>query len=286
VTAVLVLETVTKRFPAQRLGTRGIKTLALHPRAWLRRPETSCVTAVDAVSLEVRAGEIVGLIGANGAGKSTLLELAAQILEPSSGRVTVHGRCSTQLGLGIGFASELSGRRNAILNGVLLGLRRAEVERALGDIVRFAGLEHVIDQPLRTYSSGLQMRLGFAVAIHARPQLLLVDEVLAVGDLEFQTECLERIRALRAGGTAILVASHSLELIESLCDRALLLERGRVSACGAPADVVTRYEARKLAESGERGAASAAAAAAAHAARRAARAARVAVERGSREGTC
>jgi ABC-type polysaccharide/polyol phosphate transport system ATPase subunit/predicted dehydrogenase len=234
------LTDVTKRFRAQRVRT-GVKDALLSPRSWLRPGPAHEIVALAGVSLELARGETLGVIGRNGAGKSTLFSIVAGILPATSGRVEVHGRVSPLLGLGIGFSQELSGRKNAILNGVLLGLRREEIEAALPEIVEFSGLGDFIDQPLKTYSSGMQMRLGFSVAIHAEPELLLVDEVLAVGDAEFNARCIERIRALRAAGTTILLASHNLVSIESMCDRAICLEAGRVAAEGTPREVLARY---------------------------------------------
>jgi len=240
---------VTKRFAATPMRS-GVKDVFLDPRAWLHPPPATEFTALDGVSLTLAKGESLGVIGRNGAGKSTLFSIVAGILAPSGGRVEVNGRVSPFLGLGVGFSQDLSGRKNAILNGVLLGMQRREIEAALPAIIDFSGLGDFIDQPLKAYSSGMQMRLGFAVAIHAEPELLLIDEVLAVGDAEFNARCLERIRLLRAAGTTILLASHNLQSIESICDRALCLEAGRVVAEGTPRDVLARYRSLLAARAG------------------------------------
>jgi len=230
-----------------------VKDVFLDPRGWLHPPPAPEFTALDRVSLTLAKGESLGVIGRNGAGKSTLFSVVAGILAPSSGTVEVNGRVSPFLGLGVGFSQDLSGRKNAILNGVLLGMRRSEIEAALPEIIAFSGLGDFIDQPLKAYSSGMQMRLGFAVAIHAEPELLLIDEVLAVGDAEFNARCIDRIRGLRAAGTTILLASHNLLSIESMCDRAICLEAGRVVAEGTPQDVLARYRALLGARGGAKG---------------------------------
>lgn len=237
----IALERVSKRFRSERRSSRGFKALLLDPRTWMRAAQATEVRALDALSLEVARGETLGLIGRNGAGKSTLLAIVAGILAPTTGTVRVEGRISPILGLGVGFCAELSGRENVVLGAILLGMRRAEAEASLAGIVEFAGLGAVIDRPFKTYSSGMQMRLGFAVAAHASPDVLLIDEALAVGDAEFHERCLERIRSLRAAGVTILVASHGLATLEAICDRAVLLDDGRLVEAGAPRTVIARY---------------------------------------------
>lgn len=197
--------------------------------------------ALRHVSFQVRQGEAVGLVGANGSGKSTLLQLAAGVLRPAEGRVRVAGRVSPLIELAAGFDPELSGRDNVFLNGALLGRPRHEMARRLDRIVEFAELAEFIDLPVKNYSSGMYARLGFAVAVDVEPEILIVDEVLAVGDERFQAKCMERIRAIRAGGTTLLYVSHSMEQVTALCDRVIVLHRGRVLHDGGADEAFRRY---------------------------------------------
>ena len=197
--------------------------------------------ALRHVSFQVRQGEAVGLVGANGSGKSTLLQLAAGVLRPAEGRVRVDGRVSPLIELAAGFDPELSGRDNVFLNGALLGRSRQEMARRLDRIVEFAELAEFIDLPVKNYSSGMYARLGFAVAVDVEPEILIVDEVLAVGDERFQAKCMERIRAIRATGTTLLYVSHSMEQVTALCDRVIVLHRGRLLHDGAPEEAIRRY---------------------------------------------
>lgn len=237
----LVLRDVTKIFPAGLQLQAGFKALVVNPRLIFNRHAGGGFAAVEAVSFTIMKGETFGIIGRNGAGKSTLLGLMSGILRPTSGSVFVHGRVSPLLELGVGFTPDLTGRENAVLNGVLLGLRKRDVERYMSSIVEFSGLQGFIDQPLKTYSSGMQVRLGFAIAIHARPDILLVDEVLAVGDAEFQKKCLDRIARLREHGVTIVFVSHDLSTVEAICDRAAWIDHGRLISVGTASEVVERY---------------------------------------------
>ncbi len=185
---------------------------------------------------------MVGLIGRNGAGKSSLLRLVGGIGKPNEGQIFTEGRLGALIDLGAGFHPDLTGRENVNLNAVIGGFRRREVNSILDDIVNFAELEAFIDSPLRTYSSGMQLRLAFSVVVYLRPQVLLVDEVLAVGDLGFQQKCLERIQHLRSEGTAILFVTHNLDQAQKSCDRIAWLEKGSIAAYGSPAEVVTAYQ--------------------------------------------
>ncbi|MBL7496843.1 ABC transporter ATP-binding protein [Frankia sp. CNm7] len=191
--------------------------------------------ALRDVNVEISRGQTVGLAGANGSGKSTLLKVLAGILRPTSGRVEVNGRIASLLELGAGFNGELSGRDNVYLNASLLGLTKRETDRLFDSIVDFAELRHKIDDEVKHYSSGQYVRLGFAVAVHVDPDILLVDEVLAVGDEAFQRKCLAKIDEFRSQGRTILFVTHSLDLIENMCDRVVVLESGRVIHDGAPA---------------------------------------------------
>lgn len=198
-------------------------------------------TALDGVTFEVPRGATFGVIGENGSGKSTLLKLAAGITRPTSGRVEVEGRVSALIELGAGFHPEISGRENVAINGIMLGLTRREVEARFDEIVRFAELEPFIDAPVKTYSSGMYARLGFAVAINVDPDVLLIDEVLAVGDEAFTRKCLDKISEFRRRGRTILLVTHSLGLAAKMCDEVLWLRAGRVAGRGDPQRVVDAY---------------------------------------------
>ncbi len=202
--------------------------------------EDSIAALVD-ISFAVEKGESVGLIGSNGSGKSTLLKTVAGILKPTSGKVIVDGRVAALIELGAGFHPEISGRENVYINGAVLGLNRREIDSRFDDIVEFSGLASFIDEPVKNYSSGMYVRLGFAVAIHTDPDILMVDEVLAVGDEAFSHRCLRRIEEFLASGKTLLLVSHSLSLIEEICDRVLWLEAGKLKASGLPRRVVDAY---------------------------------------------
>ncbi|HEY76458.1 MAG TPA: ABC transporter ATP-binding protein [Thermoflexia bacterium] len=233
-------ESVSKRFTLHHERARSFQELALH---LLRRNEHSREEfwALRDVSFTVEQGETVGLIGPNGAGKSTVLKLISRIIEPTSGRIVVDGRVGALLELGAGFHPDLTGRENIYLNGSILGLSRAEIRRKLDDIIGFAELERFIDVPVRHYSSGMYVRLGFSVAVHTEPDILLVDEVLAVGDAAFQRKCLERIDDLRRQGVTILFVSHAPEAVRSICSRAIWLDQGQLVDDGPAEGVVLRY---------------------------------------------
>jgi lipopolysaccharide transport system ATP-binding protein len=203
--------------------------------------------ALRDVNLDVPRASSLGVIGRNGAGKSTLFKLLAGITAPSAGRIVLHGRVAALIEVGSGFHPELTGRENVFLSGSLLGMKRREIALKLNRIVEFAGVERFIDTPVKWYSSGMYVRLGFAIAAHLEPHILLVDEVLAVGDAEFQGRCLQRIQELKAQGTTNLFISHDLTAIERLCDSAVLLEGGEIVSRGAPADVVATYHRRIIA---------------------------------------
>ena len=236
---------VTKIYRGHNQATLGLKHLLLRlpevAREARRRTE---VRAVQDVSFEIPFGEWTAIIGPNGSGKSTSLGLMAHVLAPNGGTVETYGRISPLLELGAGFHPELTGSENILLNGVLLGLSRSEVRDRFDDIVAFSGLGDRIERPVRTYSSGMVARLAFAVAVHVEPEILLVDELLSVGDEPFQRRCLEKMRDFHAAGVTIVVVSHTLVLVEALCDRALLLDQGELVADGPPGAVVEKYRAR------------------------------------------
>ena len=198
--------------------------------------------AVRDVSFEVERGEALGIIGHNGAGKSTILKLLANITSPTKGEITIQGRLSALIEVGSGFHPELTGRENIYLNGSILGMRRREITTKFDSIVDFAGVSQFIDTPVKRYSSGMYVRLGFSIAAHLDPDILLLDEVLAVGDAAFQAKCIRRISELKANGTTIVFISHDLGAVERLCDRALLLQHGEIAASGATRDVVAEYQ--------------------------------------------
>ena len=197
--------------------------------------------ALRGISFDVAPGEMLGVIGHNGAGKSTLLQLLGKVAHPNEGRIKMRGRIGALLDLGAGFHGDLTGRENVFVTAIVAGLLRREVARRFDHIVAFAELEAFIDNPVRTYSSGMLMRLAFSVAVHTDPDILLVDEFLSVGDLSFQTKCLNRIADMKARGCAIVLVSHNADLVKRLCDRALWLKQGTVVAYGDPTVVVGQY---------------------------------------------
>src|SRR5438128_7035814 len=184
------------------------------------------IWALDDVSFEVRRGEVLGLIGSNGAGKSTLLKVLSRITEPTGGRVLLSGRVGSLLEVGTGFHPELTGRENIYLNGTILGMRRTEIDRRFDEIVTFSGMSKFLDTPVKRYSSGMQVRLAFAVAAHLQPEILLVDEVLAVGDAEFQARCHARVLEIMRSGRSVLFVSHDVNSVARLCTRTVLLKDG------------------------------------------------------------
>ena len=215
---------VSKKFTSYHRRATSLK------ERLVRREQTEADVfwALQNVDLQVRRGETVGLIGPNGSGKSTLLKVLSGILRPNSGDVSVEGRVSSLLELGAGFDGELTGRENIYLNSALLGVPRAETERLFDEIVEFSELGEFIEFPVKHYSSGMYVRLGFSVAVHIDPDILIIDEVLAVGDAAFQKKCLDRVADFQKRGKAILFVSHAAGLVEQLCNRAILLDHGRV----------------------------------------------------------
>jgi len=206
------------------------------------RPHTSDFWAVQEVTFDVTRGETLGIIGHNGAGKSTILKLLSRITAPTQGTITIQGRLAALIEVGSGFHPELTGRENIFLSGSVLGMRRREIARKLDQIIEFSGVQPFIDMPVKWYSSGMYVRLGFSVAAHLEADILLVDEVLAVGDAAFQLRCYDKIAELRRDGTTLVFISHDLTSVDRLCDRAVLMNRGRVAGAGAPADVIRQYQ--------------------------------------------
>ena len=199
------------------------------------------IWAVNDVSFEIRSGEVVGLIGRNGAGKSTLLKILSKITDPTSGQATVRGRVRTLLEVGTGFHAELTGRENIYVNGAILGMKRVEIDKKFDEIVDFSGIERYIDTPVKRYSSGMGVRLAFAVAAHLEPDVMLIDEVLAVGDAQFQKKCLGKIETVGREGRTVIFVSHNMQYVSRLCDRIILLDQGKLIDDGPAQRVIGKY---------------------------------------------
>jgi ABC-type polysaccharide/polyol phosphate transport system ATPase subunit len=236
------LRRVSKVFVRRHNPTRDLK-VKLISLVHGRRPERSEeVRVLNDVSLAVRRGECLGLVGPNGSGKSTLLRIMARIYPPTEGEVIVRGRLAPMIELGVGFHHDLTGRENVYVSTSLYGLSTRETDAIYPEIVRFAELEDSIDAPVKGYSTGMYVRLGFSIAAHLAPDILLIDEVLAVGDGRFREKCTARMRELRSRGTTLVVVSHDMEAITRLCDRACLLVRGQLAKEGDPEPVVAEYQ--------------------------------------------
>ena len=234
-------ESISKSY---RLWGRGSQFATLKS-ALLNRdlklaPETS-VQAIRNLTFEVHRGEAFGIIGRNGSGKSTLLKLVSGILKPTTGTITVNGRIAALIELGAGFHPEITGRENIYINGIMLGLTRREIDQRFDKIVEFSGIAEFLDQPVKTYSSGMYVRLGFAVAVHVDPDVLLIDEVLSVGDEEFSARCIAKIQEMKFRGVTLLFVTHQLDQVRNLCDRALWIDHGQLEAIGDPVRVVDAY---------------------------------------------
>jgi ABC-type polysaccharide/polyol phosphate transport system ATPase subunit len=237
---ILRLDGVWRRYRRRLRPPRTFKEAAVRTL----RGDSSAIEdfwALQDVSFSLRRGETLGVCGANGSGKSTLLKVVGNILPLSHGHITVRGRLAALLDLGTGFLPELTGRENIALNGAIMGLRDAEVKRKEESIVRFADIGTFIDSPVSTYSAGMFVRLGFSIAVHLEADLLLMDEVLAVGDAEFQDKCTDRLSEMQREGTSMLVVSHSLPLLERMCHRVIWLDRGRIRDIGEPRRVLKQY---------------------------------------------
>jgi lipopolysaccharide transport system ATP-binding protein len=234
--------------PASGTAYDAIATALRAPfrrRIWDQSPrQSNTIWALKDITFDLRRGEVLGIIGRNGAGKSTLLKILSRITEPTEGTVDLYGRVSSLLEVGTGFHPELTGRENIFLNGAILGMRRAEITRKFDEIVAFAEVERFLDTPVKHYSSGMYLRLAFAVAAHLEPEILLVDEVLAVGDAAFQEKCLGRMGEIQQGGRAVLFVSHNMSAVTALCTRAILLEEGCIQVMGMPQEVVSGYLSR------------------------------------------
>jgi lipopolysaccharide transport system ATP-binding protein len=237
------LKDVYKEYPFYQHITAGFKSFLLHLPRNISLSKRKNFTALNGISIEIEKGETFGIIGRNGSGKSTILSLIAGVIRQNRGVVKIDGKISSLLELGSGFHPDLSGIENIILNGILMGSTRERVLKKLDKIIEFSELEDFIYQPLRTYSSGMQMRLGFSVAVHIDPEILLIDEALAVGDLSFQEKCLEKMLAFKKSGATIIIVSHDMNSISKLCDRVLWINNGSIQAIGKPMDTIKRYMA-------------------------------------------
>ena len=242
---VLRVEKVSKKF-ARGEKHDSIRDLvpAIVGRLTGRRPAAASKKdfwALRDVSFELSRGEAFGIIGSNGAGKSTMLKLVTGIMQPTAGRIEVNGRLSALIEVGAGFHPDLTGRENVYLNGTILGMTRAEIDRKFNDIVEFSGLRDFIDTPVKRYSTGMYARLGFSVAAHVNPDILIVDEVLSVGDVVFQNRCLERMHAILRSGATVIFVSHNLRAIAELCPRSVLLEHGQILTSGPSQEVMNAY---------------------------------------------
>ena len=238
--SIIKLDGVSKRFSLHHERPRSFQEALVnlfHRRGNWRED----FWALKDVSLEVYPGETLGIIGQNGSGKSTLLKLMTRVLEPTEGTIMIGGRVSALIELGAGFHPDLTGRENIYLNGSILGFTKREMDRKFDDIVAFSGLERFLDTPIKHYSSGMYARLGFAVAIHVDPDILITDEVLAVGDQEFRQKCLDQFWSFKRQQKTILMVSHDLQSVQELCYRAIWLDNGRLRAEGDPQNVVAEY---------------------------------------------
>jgi len=235
----IILENVSVRYrlPSERIGT--LKEYAI--RLLQRRLKHREFWAIKDLDLNIQQGEVFGIVGDNGAGKSTLLKVISKVLRPTTGRVRIYGKIAPLLELGAGFHPELSGRENVFLNGALLGYSHDEMSQVFDEIVEFSELAEFIDAPIRTYSSGMYARLGFAVATAHQPEILIVDEILSVGDEAFQRKCTDRIAGFRENGATVLMVSHNLDLIAGMCNRAAWLDHGKLIHIGNAEEVVAKY---------------------------------------------
>jgi len=233
---------VDYRLPSERIGT--FKEYAI--RKLQRKIRINKFSALKGVNLQINKGEVFGLIGNNGAGKSTMLKVISKVLKPTAGRVVIYGKIAPLLELGAGFHPELSGRENVFLNGALLGYSRSEMEAVFDDIVEFSELRQFIDSPVRAYSSGMFARLGFAVATAHMPEILILDEILSVGDESFQRKCNLRMKEFQQSGATVLMVSHALDSLEGMCNRVAWIDHGIIQRTGKPQEVIEAYRGGNL----------------------------------------
>jgi lipopolysaccharide transport system ATP-binding protein len=237
---IIVFENVTKSYPYYGYIISGFKNFLFNFPKAIKESKKRFV-ALRNISFQVYRGECFGIIGKNGAGKSTLLGLVAGVLKPDSGKILVKGRISPLLELGAGFHPELTGKENIILNAVLLGMGKKEILKEIDKIIDFSELREFIDQPIRTYSSGMIARLGFSIAIHLNHEILLIDEILSVGDISFQKKCIDKILNFKKNGVTILLVTHSPKDLVELCDRAMLINNHEIKIIGNPEEVIKVY---------------------------------------------
>lgn len=238
---VITFEKVSKTYPLYHHITGGIKNFLFHLPNAINSMRKFKFEALHDISFNVNKGESIGIIGRNGAGKSTILGLMAGVLKPTEGRVTVNGKVAPLLELGGGFHAELTGRENIILNGILLGMTKSEVKRKMDVIIEFSELGSFIEQPIRMYSSGMLARLGFSVIANLEPDILLIDEILAVGDKDFQKKCLEKMKEFKKLGVTMVLVSHNMGDVEMMCDRAIWIEDHYQKMDGHPSEVIQNY---------------------------------------------
>lgn len=240
---VIQIENVNKRFASVSESSNSVFEMLLtrfsknDPMPKKKKP----LWVVRDINLDIYPGEFVGIIGQNGSGKSTLLKLLTRVLHPTTGRIQVNGRVSAMLELGTGFHPDLTGRENIFLNASILGLSQEDIEAHFDSVVAFSELEEFIDTPVKFYSSGMYMRLGFSIAIHVKPRILIVDEILAVGDQAFQEKCLNRIHSMKQDGVTVILVSHNLDMVRKLCTRLIWLEKGNIKRDGDPEEIIQQY---------------------------------------------
>ncbi|MCE5194173.1 MAG: ABC transporter ATP-binding protein [Nitrospiraceae bacterium] len=250
---VITAKGIGKRYTIRHLSGQKPQTIReLFDYTWKnfidkknRKPKIEEFWAIKNIDFEIKQGERVGIIGRNGAGKSTLLKILSRITEPTTGTIHLHGRTASLLEVGTGFHPELTGRENIYLNGAILGMSRPEIRRKFDSIVSFSGIERFLDTPVKRYSSGMYVRLAFSVAVHLDPDILILDEVLAVGDAEFQKQCMKKIEESQNQGRTIILVSHTMSTIESLCTKAILMESGRIAFSGAASETIALYSEKK-----------------------------------------
>ena len=237
---IISCNNLTKTYPCYGYVTAGFKNFILKLPKVLKEIKKRFI-ALENISFEVYKGECFGIIGRNGAGKSTLLGLIAGVIKPDKGYIKINGKVSPLLELGAGFHPDLTGKGNIVLNGILLGMTKKEVLKKMDEIIDFAELQEFIHQPVRTFSSGMLARLGFAIVAHLDPEILLIDEVLAVGDIKFQQKCINKILDFRNKGVTIILVSHNMKDIKRLCDRAMWIENHKIKTIDSPSNIVKKY---------------------------------------------
>ncbi len=253
---IIKVEHISKSYILKHQNTERYSTLRdvitnkakglINPKSKILSGQSEEFWALNDISFEVNQGDRVGIIGRNGAGKSTLLKILSRIVSPSKGRITIEGRVASLLEVGTGFHPELSGRENIFLNGSILGMSKSEIQKKFDEIVDFSGVERFLDTPVKRYSSGMYVRLAFAVAAHLEPEILIVDEVLAVGDAEFQKKCMGKMKDVSGEGRTVLFVSHNMSAVNLLCDKAILLKKGSISSAGKTIDIIKDYTAEPV----------------------------------------